>query len=241
MGSRSGRCGMRLGNLVGFVVPALLVAAVAAVGSVVSSANEIYFLTALVDVVIVVGLYVFVGNSGVVSFGHISFVAVGAFGAGLATIPTDVKPNILPDLFPFIAHHSIGDVESLLLAAAIGGVFALLVGLPLMRLSGLAAGIATFAVLEITHNLLREWVKIGPGATKLSLVPETTGALQATLGALLATCVAFAYQRSRLGRQLRASREDAAAARGVGVSVHRQRLLAFTVSGALAGFAGALL
>ena len=40
---------------------------------------------------------------------------------------------------------------------------------------------------------------------------------------------------------LRATREDAAAARGVGVSVHRERLLAFTVSGALGGFAGALL
>ena len=33
-----------------------------------------------------------------------------------------------------------------------GGVFALVVGLPLMRLSGLAAGIATFAVLGITNN-----------------------------------------------------------------------------------------
>jgi branched-chain amino acid transport system permease protein len=53
--------------------------------------------------------------------------------------------------------------------------------------------------------------------------------------------VAFAYQRSRLGRQLRASREDAAAARGVGVHVHQQRLWAFTLSGALAGFAGGLL
>ena len=45
-------------------------------------------------------------------------------------------------------------MESLLLAAALGGVFAFVVGLPLMRLSGLAAGIATFAVLEITHNVL---------------------------------------------------------------------------------------
>ena len=96
-------------------------------------------------------------------------------------------------------------------------------------------------MLEITHNLLREWTKIGPGATTLSLVPETTGALQATVGALIAIGVAFAYQRSRLGRLLRATREDAAAARGVGVSVHRQRLWAFTVSGALAGFAGGLL
>jgi branched-chain amino acid transport system permease protein len=57
----------------------------------------------------------------------------------------------------------------------------------------------------------------------------------------VAIAVAFAYQRSRFGRMLRATREDAAAARGVGVSVHRQRVLAFTVSGALAGFAGGLL
>jgi len=132
-------------------------------------------------------------------------------------------------------------VPSLLLAAALSGVFAFLVGLPLMRLSGLAAGIATFAVLEITHNILREWTRIGPGATTLSLVPESTGPLQGTLGALVVIAVAFAYQRSRLGRQLRASREDPAAARGVGVHVHRQRLWAFTLSGALAGFAGALL
>jgi branched-chain amino acid transport system permease protein len=110
-----------------------------------------------------------------------------------------------------------------------------------MRLNGLAAGIATFAVLEITHNVLQQWTKIGPGATTLSLVPETTGPLQATLGALVVIVVAFAYQRSRLGRQLRASREDAAAAAGVGVRVHLQRLWAFTVSGALGGFAGGLL
>ena len=96
-------------------------------------------------------------------------------------------------------------------------------------------------MLEITHNVLREWTRIGPGATTLSLVPESTGPLQATVGALVAIAVAFVYQRSRLGRLLRASREDPAAARGAGVDIHRQRLAAFTLSGALAGFAGGLL
>jgi branched-chain amino acid transport system permease protein len=71
-------------------------------------------------------------------------------------------------------------------------------------------------------------------------VPETTGALQATLGALVVIVVAFLYQRSRRGRLLRASREDPAVARSVGVNIHLERLLAFTVSGALAGFAGGL-
>ena len=233
---------MTLGNrLVALVVPALLVCAVAALGTLVSSANKIYFLTALVDVVIVVGLYVFVGNSGVLSFGHISFVAVGAFGAGLATIPTDVKRNILPDLFPLIARHSIGNVESLLLAAGLGGVFALLVGLPLMRLSGLAAGIATFAVLGITHNVLLYYTKIGPGAGTMTSIPETTGLAQALVGAVVAIAAAWLYQLCRAGRMLRASREDAAVAQAVGVRVHRQRLLAFTLSGAICGFGGGLL
>jgi branched-chain amino acid transport system permease protein len=223
------------------LVPAALVVAVGIASTFVSPATEIYFLDALVSVAIVVAIYVFIGNSGVLSFGQISFVAVGAFAAGVMTIPLESKTGVLPQLFPILRDHTIGNVPSLLLGAAVGGVFAFLVGLPLMRLSGLAAGIATFAVLEITHNLLREWTKIGPGATTLSLVPETTDALQATVGALVAIAVAFAYQRSRFGRLLRASREDAAAARGVGVNVHRERLWAFTVSGALAGFAGGLL
>jgi branched-chain amino acid transport system permease protein len=222
-------------------VPAALIVLVGIATTFASQSNEIYFLDALVSVAVVVAIYVFVGNSGVLSFGQISFVAVGAFAAGLMTIPQESKTGVLPQLFPILRDHTIGNAASLALAAAAGGVFAFVVGLPLMRLSGLAAGIATFAVLEITHNLLREWTKIGPGATTLSLVPETTDALQATIGTLIVLGVAFAYQRSRLGRLLRATREDAAAATGVGVSVHRQRLWAFTLSGALAGFAGGLL
>ena len=127
-----------------------------------------------------------------------------------------------------------------MLAGVAGGVFALLVGLPLMRLSGLAAGIATFAVLEITNNVLRYYEKVGPGLNTFSSVPETTGLLQAALGALVVIVIAFAYQRSRFGRQLRAAREDPAAARAVGVSIYRQRLAAFALSGFLAGVAGGL-
>jgi branched-chain amino acid transport system permease protein len=220
-------------TLVQLAGPAAVVVGVGVVASFVSRSTEIYFLNALVSVAIVVAIWVFVGNSGVLSFGQISFVAVGAFTAGVLTVPLESKTGVLRD-------HTIGNVASLVLAAVAGGALALLVGLPLMRLSGLAAGIATFAVLEIVHNLLREWTKIGPGATTLSLVPETTGVLQATVGALVAIGVAFAYQRSRLGRLLRASREDAAAAQGAGVSVHRQRLWAFALSGALSGFAGGL-
>ncbi|MDF2753292.1 MAG: branched-chain amino acid transporter permease [Gaiellaceae bacterium] len=231
----------RLVDLQQVIAPAILVVAVGIGSTYVSSSNEIYFLNALVSVAIVVSIYVFIGNSGVLSFGQMSFVAVGAFLAGIMTIPLESKTGVLPELFPILRDHTVGNLASLLLAAAAGGLFALVVGLPLMRLSGLAAGIATFAVLEVTHNILREWTKIGPGATTLSLVPETTDAVQATVGAVVVVAAAFVYQRSRLGRRLRASREDPAAARGVGVNVHRERLWAFVVSGALAGLAGAML
>lgn len=220
--------------------PSALVAVAMGLGAIASRSTEIYFINALVAVSVVVAIYVFVGNSGVVSFGHISFVAVGAWAAGVLSVPVSEKPATMPNLFGFLQDAHTGNLPSLLVAALVGGVFALLAGLPLMRLSGLAAGIATFAVLEITNNVLRYYEKIGPGLNVFSSVPETTGILQAGAAALVVIAVAFAYQRSRFGRQLRATREDAAAARAVGISVYRQRLVAFGLSGALAGLAGGL-
>ena len=230
----------RIDPVVQLLAPVAVIAATALVGTIVSSSTETYVVNALVNVSIVVALYLFIGNSGVLSFGHISFVAVGAWTAGVLSMPVDEKPAIMPNLAGFLTDHTVGNIPSLALAAAVGGIYAFFVGLPLMRLSGLAAGIATFGVLEITHNVLRYWEKIGPGLNTFSAVPETTGLLQAALGAVLAVAVAFAYRRSRFGRLLSATREDVAAARAVGVSVYRQRLIAFVLSGALAGFAGGL-
>ena len=231
----------RLAGLSGLVAPVLLLALVGVLGSFTSRSVQFQFRFALVMATIVIALYVFVGNSGVVSFGHVSFVALGGFTAGLTTVPEALKLSLSPDLFPFIASAEVGNAVSLLLAAAVGGVFALIVGVPLMRLSGLSAGIATFAVLVIVNNVLRNWEAIGPGARTLSLVPETSGFLQATVGVIAVAALAFLYQRSRFGRVLRASSDDPAAAQGAGVDIYRQRLLAFTLSGALAGFAGGLL
>jgi branched-chain amino acid transport system permease protein len=220
--------------------PALLVIVTALLGTLVSISTQGYFTDTLVKVAMVVALYTFVGNSGVLSFGHISFVAVGAWTAGVLSVPSDVKPAIMPNLAHMLRDRTTGNLSSLALAALVGGICALVVALPLMRLSGLAAGIATFGVLEITHNLLRYEEKIGPGLNAFSSVPETTGLRQAAIGALVVVVVAFAYGRSRFGRLLRATREDPAAARAVGVSIYRQRLGAFALSGVLAGLAGGL-
>lgn len=222
------------------LVPVCLVLATALLGLEVSSYLQAYFLDTLIKVSIVVGLYVFIGNSGVISFGQISFVALGAWTAGVLTVPKGQKLIVMPGLAHFLVTTSVGNVASLALAAAVGAVAALAVGLPLMRLSGLAAGIATFAVLEITNNLLNYEQRIGPAQNAFSSVPSTTGIWQAAIGALVCIVVAYAYQRARFGRMLRATREDPAAAAAAGISVHRQRLLAFTLAGALAGLAGGL-
>jgi branched-chain amino acid transport system permease protein len=227
-------------RLVELAGPVLLLVAVAVIGQFTSAARQLEFENALVKAAIVIALYVFIGNSGVVSFGQVSFVALGAYLSGLLTLEVTQKSFVLPNLIPILRNHHVGTPLSLLLAALAGGIYALVVGLPLMRLNGLPAGIATFAVLGITYNVLRNWERIGPAAQAIPLVPES-GIWTLLSGAVITAVVAFAYQLSRFGRRLRATREDAAAAQASGIDVYRERLVAFTLSGALAGFAGGLL
>jgi branched-chain amino acid transport system permease protein len=219
--------------------PVILIVATTLITGAFSRAHQLEFKNALVMTAIVVALYVFVGNSGVISFGHVSFVAVGIYLGGILTVAPETKTFTMPGLFPFLRHNQIGIVPSLAFAALAGGLYGLVVGLPLMRLSGLPAGIATFAVLGITADVLYYWQKVGPTAQTLSDVPEA-GRWTLGIATIIAIVAAYAYQRSRFGRMLRATREDPAAASATGISIYRQRLIAFTLSGALAGLAGGL-
>lgn len=222
------------------LAPVILIIGVGLLSNVFDADIQLQFRAAIVVTAMVVSMHVFIGNSGVISFGHISFVGVGAFTAGLMTIGPLQKENVFPELFGVIRDNQIGNWASLLLAALIGGLFAFVIGVPVMRLNGLSAGIATFAVLGITRNVLRNWTKIGPGAKTIPGVPETTDMQQAVLGVLIVVIIAFVYQQSRFGRRLRATREDPAASQSIGVNTYGERLLSFTLSGALGGFAGAL-
>ena len=151
---------------------------------------------------------------------------VGAWTAGVLSVPVGEKPAIMPNLAHCPARpHDRQPHLARARRASSAAICALVVALPLMRLSGLAAGIATFGVLEITHNLLRYEEKIGPGLNTFSSVPETTGA--APGGDRRA-------RRDRRRVRLRRAAASAAccarrartpaAARAVGVSVYRQRL-----------------
>jgi len=226
------------------VAPLAVGLAALAAGSValaaVSSGFNNFVLTTLINLTIVVGLYVFIGTSGVLSFGHISFMAIGAYTAALTTIPTGQKQFILPNLPRFIAHAELTTTESLLLAGVAAALAAVVVGVPLMRLNGIAAAIATLAALVIVNVVASQWASLTGGATALVGVPVTTTAHSVLLWACAAVAVAWAFQRSRVGLRLRASREDLIAARGAGIGIVGERLFAFVLSGFIVGVAGAI-
>jgi branched-chain amino acid transport system permease protein len=119
-------------------------------------------------------------------------------------------------------------------------VFAGIVGIPLMRLSGIAAALALFSVLVIVHNVADNWVSLTNGTANMFGVPlntTMTNALPWTVGAIL---IAHLFTQGRIGLRLRASREDEVAARAIGVRVARDRWFALVLSAFIVGVGGFL-
>jgi branched-chain amino acid transport system permease protein len=205
-----------------------------------SSALQDTTTTMLVRVVLVVGLYIFIGNSGILSFGHISFVAIGAYVGALLTIPVHTKSLLLPDLpWLFATAHLPASVAALVAALA-AAAFALVVSAPVMRLDGIAASLATFAVLVVVNTVVRNWTSVTGGTGALIGVPTDISTAAALMWAIAAIAVADVFQRSRPGLRLRASREDDVAAMAMGVNVPRERRRAFVLSAFVVGVAGSL-
>jgi branched-chain amino acid transport system permease protein len=235
--ARAGAIARGLVPVVGLLVPLALLSVLLAG---VSADVESSVITALINLIVVVGLYVFVGNSGVLSFGHISFMAVGAYATALLTISEVGKGILLPQLPGFLARAEMGLLPAMLIAAALAGVLAFVVAVPLMRLNGIAASIATLSVLAITQVVIQRWDSVTGGQGTLTGVPVDTSLGTALLWACLACVAAYLFQRSAAGLRLRASRDDEPAARSIGVRVGRERRLAFTLSAVIVAIGGAL-
>jgi branched-chain amino acid transport system permease protein len=194
----------------------------------------------LANIVLVVGLQLFAGNSGLVSFGHVSFMALGAYVAILLTMPAAQKAYTLPRLTGFLAEFSLPFIPGILLAALIVAIVAAIIGFPLMRLSGSAATMATFALLIITHIVLINAETYTRGTrTMYGLTPYTT-LWMAVLWAVLSIVASFLFKESRIGLMLRASREQPQAAAASGVNVTAVRWAGFAVSAFITALGGAL-
>lgn len=193
-----------------------------------------------ISLVLVLGLQLFMGNAGILSFAHIGFMGIGAYASAVLTIPARMKGMALPDLYPFMVGIELSPYLAIPIAALVAAVVAALVAYPLMRLSDAAAVITSFALLVVLHTLMLHWSALTNGPRTLFGLPRATGLELAAGCAVLAILAALAFKESRTGLLLRASRDDETAAAAMGVDIPHLRWRAFVLSALLAGLGGAL-
>jgi branched-chain amino acid transport system permease protein len=225
-----------------FATPAILamvlgVAALAA--SFAAPAMQRVVTEALIYVVIVVGLYSFSGNSGVMSFGHVSFMMVAAYISALLTMPP-LKKHALLALPLALERFHLPTVPAGLIASAAAALIALVIGWPVMRLRGVVPSMATVALLIITHVVAQNWKGVTGGRQALVGLPLDTTIWTALICALAAVGIAAWYQQTRRGALLRCTREDEVAAESIGIHIARERMVALAISAFISGMGGVL-
>jgi branched-chain amino acid transport system permease protein len=198
--------------------------------------------TALVFMVVVIGTYVFIGNSGVVSFGHISFMAIGGYMFALMTVPPIRKSFLLPNLPGWVKDLDVNFILAAIIAGGLAAVFALIIGWPLMRLSGIPASIALFAVLLVVNVFVSQAYDITRGQQTMVGIPSTLAATadKALPWVVVAIFAAGIFQSTRYGLRLRCSREDEFGAKAIGISIPRARMIALVFSAFIVGVGGAM-
>lgn len=193
-----------------------------------------------IDLVLVLSLQVFMGNSGILSFAVAGFMGIGAYGSVLFSMTKEAKAAALPDLYPFMTGLHLPFLPSVLVGALIAAFVAAVVSYPLMRLSDAAGVITIFSLLVIIQVVLVHWSVITNGPRTLFGVDRYTYLWTAVVFGILFLAVAWWFKESPVGLKLRASRDDFYAASSIGINIVVMRYLAFVLSAFMAGFAGGL-
>lgn len=212
---------------------------VAVIASLLPPAPQRVVTEALIKLVVVIGMYIFSGNSGVLSFGHVSFMALGGYMSALLTLPV-MRKEVVLDLPVWLEQVQLSALPAMVIASAFAALAALAIAPALMRLRGIALPMATFAVLAITHVVAANWTAVTNGRQALVGLPRFSSLWVVFAAAMVAQLVAYFYQVSRRGLLLRTSREDEVAAAATGVNVGRERLVAFVISAFFIGLGGVL-
>ena len=206
-----------------------------------------------VYIVMAVSLNLTVGISGELSLGHAGFMSVGAFSGILVS-------QYLLFAFPDANLETLRLILALVSGGLFAGISGVLIGIPVLRLRGDYLAIVTLAFGEIIRNLINciYFAVDGRALNFAFLNPNLPGKLliNGPMGATgikkLATfevgfllvmftlIVVLNLINSRSGRAIKAIRDNRIAAESVGINVTKYRMLAFVVSAALAGMAGAL-
>lgn len=218
-----------------------LLVIVALVQAFAGAAQERILLNFLIFLVAVVGIEIFVGNTGILSFGHVTFMGLGAYLGGLLTMSPVIKESALPRLPGWLTEIQIGLLPALAVTIVAVGVVAFLIGLVICRLSGSGAAIATLGWLIIVYVILIGAADFTRGSRALYGVPGDVNVYVAVGAAAVTIALAKVFRETSVGVQLRAAREDEQAARSMGVDVFRTRLVAWTLSAMFVAASGVLL
>lgn len=243
----------------GIVILAYIIVEAMLAGGQISSLMKGLLVPLCVYVILAVSLNLVVGILGELSLGHAGFMCVGAFSSAFFSKCT---AGMMPDGLRFFL--------ALLIGAAVAALFGLIIGIPVLRLKGDYLAIVTLAFGEIIKNLINilyvgvddKGLHVATSAANLKLdlggKQIIKGALgvsgTATLykdikdyffliGVILVLVVLFIIQNlvnSRSGRAITSTRDNRIAAESIGINVTKNKLLAFTISAAIAGVAGVL-
>lgn len=207
-----------------------------------------------VYVIAAISLNLVVGISGELSLGHAGFMCVGAYASSFFSVYVG---DGMPETLRFIC--------AILVGALIAAVFGILIGIPVLKLRGDYLAIVTLAFGEIIKNLMNVlYVGVDSkglhfstkDAMSLNLAEDgkviVNGALGITgtpknstfaIGIILILITLFIVLnliKSRSGRAIMAIRDNRIAAESIGLNITKFKLMAFTISSALAGVAGVL-
>ncbi|WP_258585609.1 branched-chain amino acid ABC transporter ATP-binding protein/permease [Mesorhizobium sp. AR02] len=189
----------------------------------------------------VLGLQIFSGNSGIVSFGQAAFVGLGAYATGILTMPSALQRTALRDLPDFLAGYQLSFFAALAVVLVLAVVIGLLTGMPLLRLTGSSASIATLAMLIIVYTLLVAGREITRGSQPFYGVPREVGLWTAAAIASVALIAARLFRETSFGLATRAAANDERGAAAVGVDQRTARLVAWVAGVVAAMAAGAMM
>ncbi|NNG01343.1 MAG: branched-chain amino acid ABC transporter permease [Desulfobacteraceae bacterium] len=196
--------------------------------------------TLLINLILVLGLQIFMGNSGILSFAHIGFMGVGAYTTAVLTMPAQMKSMALPDLYAVLKVVEINPILGIIAGGVLATVLAAVISYPLMRLSDAAAVITSFAVLVIMHTVMVHWSAVTNGPRTLFGIVNATDLKTSAIAAAIAIAMAIWFKESRIGVLLRATRDDEVAASAIGANISHLRWKAFMLSALYAGIGGGL-
>ena len=231
-------------RLKSFNTPLILVAGVFVI-ALLTQLMGVSLLTRIVTVMfislmLVLGLQLYMGNSGILNFAHIGFMGIGAYTSVLFSMTPKAKILTNSDLYPFLVPLHLPFLPSLLVGGLVAAFLAALVSYPLMRLSDAAAVITTFALLVIIHVVLLHSDRVTNGPRTLFGVDFYTTLWTSAVFAILTIFAVYLFKESHIGLRLRASRDDRYAAASIGINMVTMRWLAFVASAFIAGVGGGL-